>query len=201
VFDIATVMSEPKALKVVVVGDGAVGKTCMLISYTTDKFPDEYAPTVFDNYSVNVDIQGEVWSMGLFDTAGQEDYDKWRSIVYPQTDVFLVCFSVMSPVSLENVQAKWVPELRSHNPQTPILLVGTQTDLRENQQKLQDLLKKKMRPVRLERAEQVADDLKLVGYKECSAVTQDGLKSVFDEAIMIALDPPKPEAKNCCPIM
>ena len=195
-------MSEPKAIKVVVVGDGAVGKTCMLISYTTDKFPDEYAPTVFDNYSVNVDIQGEVWSMGLFDTAGQEDYDKWRSIVYPQTDVFIACFSVMSPPSLDNVQDKWVPELRSHNPQTPILLVGTQTDLRENEQKLQDLQKKKMRPVRKERAEQLAEDLKLFGYKECSAFTQDGLKDVFDEAIMIALDPPKPEEKNyCCRMM
>ena len=193
-----TVMSEPKALKVVVVGDGAVGKTCMLISYTTDKFPDEYAPTVFDNYSVNVDVQGEVWTMGLFDTAGQEDYDKWRSIVYPQTDVFLVCFSVMSPPSLDNVQDKWVPELRSHNPQTPILLVGTQTDLRQDEQKLQDLQKKKHRPVSKERAEQVVEDLKLVGYKECSAYTQDGLKDVFDEAIMLALDPPSLDKKKIC---
>ena len=193
-----SVMSEPKALKVVVVGDGAVGKTCMLISYTTDKFPDEYAPTVFDNYSVNVDVQGEVWTMGLFDTAGQEDYDKWRSIVYPQTDVFLVCFSVMSPPSLDNVQDKWVPELRSHNPQTPILLVGTQTDLRQDEQKLQDLQKKKHRPVSKERAEQVVEDLKLVGYKECSAYTQDGLKDVFDEAIMLALDPPSLDKKKIC---
>ena len=195
-------MSEPKAMKVVVMGDGVVGKTCMLISFITEKFPDEYAPTVFDNYSVNVNIQGEVWSMGLFDTAGQEDYDKWRSIVYPQTDVFLVCFSVMSPPSLDNVKDKWVPELRSHDTQTPILLVGTQADLRDNQQKLQDLQKKKMRPVTQERAEQVAQDLKLIGYKECSAFTQDGLKDVFDEAIMIALDPPQPDNQtNCCKFM
>ena len=113
----------------------------MLISYTTDKFPDEYAPFVFDNYSVNVNIQGEVWSMALLDTAGQEDYDKCSSIVYLQTDAFLVCFSVMSLPSLDNVKDKWVAELRSHDTQTPILLVGTQADLQDSQQKLQDMQK------------------------------------------------------------
>ena len=89
-----------------------------------------------------------------------------------------------------------------HNPQTPILLVGTQADLRENQQKLQDLQKKKMKPVRLDQAEKVAEDFKLDGFKECSAFTQEGLKDVFDEAIMIALDPPKQDAKmRCCVLM
>ena len=73
----------------------------------------------------------------------------------------------MSPPSLENVKDKWVPELRSHDTQTPILLVGTQADLRDNQQKLQDMEKKKMRPVTQEKAEKLAQDLKLVGSKEC----------------------------------
>lgn len=61
---------------------------------------------MFDNYAVTVMIGGEPYTLGLFDTAGQEDYDRLRPLSYPQTDVFLVCFSVVSPSSFENVREK-----------------------------------------------------------------------------------------------
>ncbi|KAL7023956.1 hypothetical protein ACKWTF_012848 [Chironomus riparius] len=135
-----------RPIKCVVVGDGTVGKTCMLISLTTDSFPSEYVPTVFDNYSLPTVVDGVQVSIGLWDTAGQEDYDRLRPLSYPQTDVFLICFSVASPSSFENVTSKWYPELKHHCPEAPIILVGTKIDLRDDRETLSALAEQGLSP-------------------------------------------------------
>jgi len=187
-------------IKCVVVGDGAVGKTCLLISYTTNAFPGEYIPTVFDNYSANVMVDGKPVNLGLWDTAGQEDYDRLRPLSYPQTDVFLICFSIISPHSFENVKSKWWPEIQHHCPDVPIILVGTKSDLRNDQNMTQQLASKGLRMVSVDEASNRSREIGAVTYMECSALTQDGLKNVFDEAIRAALNKKQPQQKGCCSI-
>jgi len=113
--------------------------------------------------------------------SGQEDYDRLRPLSYPQTDVFLVCFSVTSPASFENVKEKWFPEVHHHCPGVPCLIVGTQIDLRDDPQVIDKLARQRQRPVAPEQGERLAKELGAVKYVECSALTQKGLKNVFDE--------------------
>jgi len=188
-------------IKCVVVGDGAVGKTCLLISYTTNAFPGEYIPTVFDNYSANVMVDGKPVNLGLWDTAGQEDYDRLRPLSYPQTDVFLIAYSIISPSSFDNVKSKWYPEIQHHCPGVPIILVGTKSDLRNDQGTVAQLQSKGLSMITSTQADERVKEIQAVQHMECSALTQEGLKAVFDEAIRAALNKPKPKKKGSCVVL
>lgn len=178
-------------IKVMVVGDGNVGKTCMLISYTTNSFPGEYVPTVFDNYNANAIVDGTPVNLGLWDTAGSDEYNTLRPLSYPGTDVFVICFSIFSPTSFENVLKKWYPEITQHmDSKPPILLVGTKSDLRSKQSAIDGLKASGEEPVTLEVGQQMKTEIGAYKYLECSALTQEGLATVFEEAIRVVLFPP-----------
>ena len=165
-------------IKVVVVGDGAVGKTSLLITYTSNSFPGDYIPTVFDNYSANVRAGDNVVGIGLWDTAGQEDYDRLRPLSYPATDVFFICFSVVSHMSFENVKSKWWPEIEHHCPNAARFLIGLKSDLRTNDVTLEKLRRSGQAPVTKEAAVAMAKLIGAAGYYEASSLHQTGVKVI-----------------------
>lgn len=185
----AATPQQTKFIKCVTVGDGAVGKTCLLISYTSNTFPTDYVPTVFDNFSANVMVDGQTVNLGLWDTAGQEDYNRLRPLSYRGADVFILAFSLISRPSYENIAKKWVPELRHYAPSVPIVLVGTKLDLREDRQFISDY--PGACTISTEQGLELKKQIGASAYIECSAKTQQNVKTVFDAAIKVVLQPPK----------
>ncbi|XP_076072319.1 ras-related C3 botulinum toxin substrate 1-like isoform X7 [Mytilus galloprovincialis] len=154
-------------IKCVVVGDGYVGKTCILMSYANNKFQHEHVPSIFDNYNANVMVDGNCIELGLWDTAGQEDYDRLRPLSYPLT---------------------WFPEIRHHCHDAPLLLVGTKIDLRNTYERMKHKSQKHEQTfITYEQGQALAEKIRAEKYVECSAMTQEGLKEVFDDAIRIVL--------------
>ncbi|KHG14640.1 Rac-like GTP-binding protein 3 [Gossypium arboreum] len=159
--------SASRFIKCVTVGDGAVGKTCMLICYTSNKFPTDYIPTVFDNFSANVVVEGTTVNLGLWDTAGQEDYNRLRPLSYRGADVFVLAFSLVSRASYENILKKWIPELQHYAPGVPVVL-----------------------------GEELCKQIGAAYYIECSSKTQQNVKAVFDAAIKVVIKPPQKQKEK-----
>eukprot|EP00092_Neocalanus_flemingeri_P003262 GFUD01003493.1.p1 GENE.GFUD01003493.1~~GFUD01003493.1.p1 ORF type:complete len:199 (+),score=67.11 GFUD01003493.1:72-668(+) len=170
-----------EGLKVVVVGDGAVGKTCLCTVFAKKVFPADYVPTVFETHPISLELGGRELSMNVWDTAGQEEYDNIRQLTYPNTDMFLVCFNSVNRITFDNLKNKWMLELNSHAPKVPKLLVGTMAD-RKNEKSL----KNKM-PTKSE-INKLVKDFKMVGFIECSAKEDpESVTSVFEQAGLKAL--------------
>ncbi|CAG2161824.1 unnamed protein product [Oppiella nova] len=121
-------------------------------------------------------------------TDRQDDFDTLRPLCYPQTNVFLLCFSVVCPTSFHNIQEKWLPEIRRYGNKAPIILVGTQCDLRHDVKVLIELAQCHEQPVNSEVARRVANKIGAVKYVECSALTQKNLKEVFDTSILTGIE-------------
>ncbi|CAG2205800.1 RAC2 [Mytilus edulis] len=166
-------------IKCVVVGDGNVGKTCLLMCFSTNTFNEDYVPTIFDNYKTTIIVNDTYVELGLWDTAGQEDYDRFRPLSYPLT---------------------WIPEVRHHCPSTPIVLVGTKVDMRQDEcPRKSKHIDKNSNLVSFSEGQSLANKVQAVKYLECSAKTQEGLQMVFEEAVKAVLFPAthKPKHRPC----
>ncbi|KAL8565400.1 hypothetical protein ACOMHN_029094 [Nucella lapillus] len=178
----------PKTAKCVVVGDEEVGKTCLLICYTTNVFPRESVPTKFDSYTAVLNIRGYQVRYDLWDTIGQDEYDQLRPLDYQNADVFMVCFSVADHTSFERVTSKWVPELTKHSPGIPMVLVGTKHDLHDDPGTIEQRKQKDQAPITTQQGSDLAEQIGAVRYVECSALEKRGLTEAFDAALEAGLE-------------
>ena len=170
-------------LKIVLVGDGAVGKTSLLFGMFNSVLGEDYIPPIessFHIYSKNQNINGKMTKLWLYDTRGGDNkqYDIFRPRIYNDTDVFIVCFNIYDKMSLTNVTKKWIPEVRKQCANTPVLLVGTKLEKRE-----------KYPGICVDYIDglTVAKQIEAYCYLECSAKTRYGVEQVFDDAIKAAL--------------
>ncbi|XP_059142034.1 ras-related C3 botulinum toxin substrate 1-like [Physella acuta] len=175
----------------VVVGDGAVGKVAMVQRFCEGSFRTEYVPIVFYHNTIEMTVDKKKVSLGLFSQPGQEDYDRLRPLSYPVADCFILCFSLCNKASADNIEAKWYPEIHYHCPYAPIILVGTKLDVRQDKAKQTDGKK----VVSKSEGEKIGKSIKANRYLECSALTQEGLKDVFEEVVRAYLYK-KPKHKN-----
>lgn len=207
---------KPIEKKIVILGDGACGKTSLLNVFTRGYFPKVYEPTVFENYIHDIFVDGKHITLSLWDTAGQEEFDRLRSLSYSDTDTIMLCFSVDSRDSLANVQHKWVGEIADHCEGVKLVLVALKCDLRNaenetnaitpgviNQQRanqsdidagarnLGDGLQDN-NYITYEEGLAMAKKIGALRYLECSAKLNKGVNEAFTEAARVVLtDEPK----------
>jgi small GTP-binding protein len=169
---------DPIRRKLVIVGDGACGKTSLLCSFALGEFPKEYQPTIFENYVAEIRLDGKPVQLALWDTAGQEEYERLRPLSYSKSHVILIAFAIDTPDSLDNVTVKWIEEVRSIcGPNIPVLLVGCKVDLRPHPSAPESA-----HYVSRAQGEKVAQAIGARAYKECSALKIEGVDDVFEAA-------------------
>ncbi|KAJ7016716.1 cell division control protein 42 [Mycena alexandri] len=178
------------------------------MAYAEKKFPVDYNSSVYGGFAESVVVEGEPFTLGVFDSAGKSDYDRLRPLSYPQTDVFLVCFRVNLYASFDNVKEKWFPEVHHHCPDIPCVVVATQIDLRDEFEAIESTErespaseKRGFPPITTAQGERLAWELEAAKYVECSAKTQQGVSDAFYQACVAAITPSTVRKSHKCIIV
>ncbi|KAJ3655146.1 hypothetical protein Zmor_014284 [Zophobas morio] len=171
------------SIKCVTIGDGCVGKTTLLLRLSQQECDNKHEPTVFDNYLVNAEHNGQSFEILLIDTAGQEGYEMLTRSFFDSANIILVCFDVTNTDSFYNVKEKWLREIEVC-PSAVKILVGTKSDLRNDPETIDKLNANSKLFVTKTVAKNFAK-VHNMKYVECSALTQENVQEVL-KAIMEA---------------
>mmetsp|Transcript_2515 Transcript_2515/g.3328 ORF Transcript_2515/g.3328 Transcript_2515/m.3328 type:complete len:181 (+) Transcript_2515:51-593(+) len=167
-------------VKCVMIGDTGVGKTCLLLRYGANCFRSDYVPTVYDNFAVHIMVDEQAVYLGVWDTVGCDDHDAIRPLHYPNTNVYLICFSVSNRKSFEQVSNKWLPEVKRYGTNAPVVLAGLKRDLRTE-------AIAKSNVVMFEEGVEKAKEIEAASYCEASTLADEGVTQLFHEVARVGI--------------
>ncbi|CAG7784720.1 unnamed protein product [Allacma fusca] len=171
-----------RELNIVVVGDDFCGKSCLIGSYLTNEFSDEYRPNMHETHFTEITLKGKRYNLNIHDIPGSDSYCKVHPCDYPQANCFIVCFAINDENSLKNIQTKWIPEIKHSCPEASFILVGTKSDLKNSPSQ----------PViPLVQCKAQCKSIGVKSFLECSAKTNEGAQKVFETTIKTVLKPVK----------
>ena len=176
-----------KGVRTIWIGDPESGKTSLLTSYTKNVFPQQYVPSLNENYTVQVNnflyggkerhINLNISTVTVDSTAmNGEEYE-------PQSDVVVIVCAIDSPESFKTVEKDLIPKAKTQLPGKPVIIVGTKTDLRKDEGSIQRLAAKNEHPVTLKEGMKLAKRAGIQNYVECSAKELGSVKAVFEEVL------------------
>ena len=169
------------------IGDPESGKTSLLTSYTKNVFPQQYVPSLNENYTVQLNnflyggkerhINLNISTVTVDSTAmNGEEYE-------PQSDVVVIVCAIDSPESFKTAEKDLIPKAKTQLPGKPVIIVGTKTDLRKDEGSIQRLAAKNEHPVTLKEGMKLAKRAGIQNYVECSAKELGSVKAVFEEVL------------------
>ncbi len=178
--------------KLVIVGSGGTGKTSLLMVFSRGSFPNEYIPTVFENYVSELCLDKKIVDLALWDTAGQEDYDRLRPLSYPDTDVIVLCYAINDRASMENIRTKWNPEVEHFCEGVPKILVALKSDLRNYAGSPAE----RAEFITTEEGQELAYKIGAYRYIEASAKFRENVDGVFESAVRSIWDNERRESRR-----
>jgi len=197
-------------VKLLVVGDGAVGKTCLVISYTRGEqfVPREHVTTLFEQVDHIERVDGLEIAVSLNDTAGQEEHLALTESAFPATDVFLLTYAINDRQSFNHITTKWAPAIQNFklkkDKDVRFILVAQKIDLRNDTSKIEEFKQQGIHLITTEEGNKVATTIRANAYFECSAWYGTGVKPLFQQAVKQALEKqgvlPIKSGQACCSI-
>lgn len=180
---------ENQEYKVVFVGDSNY-KSSLIMCLNENSFPERYVPTIFENFKMDVSIDGKPYTLHIWDTSGTQEYDRLRPLAYGDADIIVITFSMISRSSFNNITEKWLGEVKHYSKDAAFVIVGIGLDEYQNGNSDH---------VSLEEIEKYADENKLHGYICCSLKTNENIDKVLP-TLMKSLEKKREEKKSLCNI-